>query len=88
MKYLAYVNILFGDNHVQTVEIGKLFLSPEKIVDMIFFKIPRYRILVHVLYCNIFWWKLIDRIFLNEIFNTRVVSQGIPLFQLPITKSF
>jgi len=23
MKYLAYMNILFGDNHVQTVEIGK-----------------------------------------------------------------
>jgi prepilin-type processing-associated H-X9-DG protein len=22
MKYLAYMNILFGDNHVQTVEIG------------------------------------------------------------------
>jgi hypothetical protein len=23
MKYLAYMNILFGDNQVQTVEIGK-----------------------------------------------------------------
>jgi prepilin-type processing-associated H-X9-DG protein len=23
MKYLAYMNILFGDNHVQTVEIRK-----------------------------------------------------------------
>jgi prepilin-type processing-associated H-X9-DG protein len=23
MKYLAYMNILFGDNHVRTVEIGK-----------------------------------------------------------------
>jgi prepilin-type processing-associated H-X9-DG protein len=23
MKYLAYMNILFGDNHVRTVEIGE-----------------------------------------------------------------
>jgi prepilin-type processing-associated H-X9-DG protein len=23
MKYLAYMNILFGDNHVQAVAIGK-----------------------------------------------------------------
>ena len=23
MKYLAYMNILFGDNHVRTVDIGK-----------------------------------------------------------------
>ena len=23
MKYLAYMNILFGDNHAQTVEIGE-----------------------------------------------------------------
>jgi hypothetical protein len=24
-----------------------------------------------------FWWKLIDRIFFNQIFNTRVVFRGI-----------
>jgi prepilin-type processing-associated H-X9-DG protein len=29
MKYLAYMNILFGDNHVQTVEIGKKGGCPE-----------------------------------------------------------
>ena len=23
MKFLAYMNILFGDNHVRTVEIGE-----------------------------------------------------------------
>jgi hypothetical protein len=35
---------------------------------------------MYILYSDIFWWKLIDRIFFNEIFNTRVVSQGIPPF--------
>jgi hypothetical protein len=29
MKYLAYMNILFGDNQVQTVEIGKKGGCPE-----------------------------------------------------------
>jgi len=32
---------------------------------------------MYILYCDIFWWKLNDRIFINQIFNTRVVSQGI-----------
>jgi hypothetical protein len=29
MKYLAYLNILFGDNHVQTVETAKKGGCPE-----------------------------------------------------------
>jgi hypothetical protein len=40
---------------------------------------------MYILYCNIFWWKLIDRIFFNQIFNSRVVPQGIPpFFQFPL----
>jgi hypothetical protein len=35
---------------------------------------------MYILYCDIFWLKLIDRIFFNQIFNTTVVSQGIPSF--------
>jgi hypothetical protein len=35
---------------------------------------------MYILYCGIFWWKLIYRNCFNEIFNTRVVSQGIPRF--------
>ena len=37
---------------------------------------------MYILYCNIFLWKLIDRISFNQIFNTSVVSQGIPPFSL------
>jgi hypothetical protein len=29
---------------------------------------------MYILYCDIFWLKLIDKIFLNEIFKTTVVS--------------
>jgi hypothetical protein len=35
---------------------------------------------MYILYCSIFLWKLIDRIFFKEIFKTRVVSQRIPPF--------
>ena len=37
---------------------------------------------MYILYCDIFWWKLIDRIFVNQMFDTKVVSQGIPLFPI------
>ena len=33
---------------------------------------------VYILFCDISWWKLIDRICFYQIFNTRVVSQGAP----------
>jgi hypothetical protein len=32
---------------------------------------------IYIRYCDIFWWKLIDRIFFNQIFNTRVVSRDV-----------
>ena len=34
-----------------------------------------------ILYCDIFWWKLIERNFFNPIFNTMVVP---PFLQLPL----
>jgi hypothetical protein len=33
-----------------------------------------------ILQHDIFWWKLIDRIFFNPIFNTKVVLRAFPLF--------
>ena len=41
---------------------------------------------MYILYCSIFWWKLIDRIFFKQMFNTRMVPQGIPPFfpQFPL----
>ena len=35
---------------------------------------------MYILYCDILWWKVIDRNFLNHIFNTGMVSQGIHPF--------
>jgi hypothetical protein len=35
---------------------------------------------MYILQCDIFWWKLIDRNFLNPIFNTKVVLRPSPFF--------
>ena len=37
-----------------------------------------------ILQCDIFWWKLIYRNFLNPIFNTKLVLRASPFLQFPL----
>jgi hypothetical protein len=87
------MNILVGDNHVQNSCNWKKGISfflgaiHEK-HDFKYFKNLTVKVCkiwwndvyMYILYCDIFWWKLIARIFFNQIFNTRLVSRGIPPF--------
>ena len=54
----------------------KYFKNPTAKVCKIWFN----DVYIYFLYCDIFWWKFIHRIFFNNSFNTRVVPQGIPPF--------